>query len=88
MKDDKFEKLSDNDIETISGGIVHETEGFMGMKAYDKFDSNGNYEGTSLFKPKNHILVGDITYEQLKKDGNIETINERNEINKALDTRK
>jgi hypothetical protein len=88
MKDDKLKKLSGNEIGKISGGVSHETEGMMGMKAFDNFDANGNFENTTLQPKKDHMVIDNETYNQAKKEGIIENINEKQDINQALDTRK
>jgi hypothetical protein len=86
MKDDKFKKLSDNEIGKISGGVSHETEGLMGMKAFDNFDENGNFESTTIRPKKDHLVIDNETYDQARKDGIIENINEKKDINRVLDT--
>ena len=48
MKDDKFKKLSDNETGKISeGGISHETKA-MGMKAYENYSPEGDFQKITL----------------------------------------
>lgn len=89
MKDDKFKKLSDNEIGKISGGISEPTKGPLGMKMYANWNiENGEYEGMSLRPKKNHEIIDTSVRESLEKHGDIEGRNTDEEINKALDIRR
>ncbi len=87
VKNKKLKKLSDNEMSKAVGGVAHATKGFMGIKSYDKFDYNGNYEGTTLFKPDNRVFISNDEYKKLKRNQDIENINEYQDIQKVLDTR-
>lgn len=89
MKDDKFKKLSDNDIDKVSGGVSEATKGPMGIKMYANWNiENGKYEGMSLQPKENHEVIDTPIRERLEKNGDIEGRNTDEEINKVLDTRK
>lgn len=89
MKDDKFDKLSDNEIGKISGGISEATKGPLGMKMYANWNlGNGEYEGMSLKPMKDHQIVDRSARENLERHGDIDGRNTDEEIKKVLDTRK
>lgn len=89
MKDDKFKKLFENEMEKVSGGMSHETEnGFLNMKSFDNFNAKGKYEDTTMSPRDGYVIVDDETYFKLKKKRLIESINEQNEINQAIDAKK
>lgn len=89
MKDDKFKRLSDDEIGKISGGVSHETKGFLGIKSYENYDFNGDLEKITSFRPLDgHLVISTEEQKELEKNKKIETINHSDNINNFLDTRK